>query len=43
LDRNSIFYNPYPTITMPSFSLLISLVAMGLLAPALVYSARSQT
>ena len=36
LDRSSIFYYPYPRLTIPTFSLVLGMATWGLVAPALV-------
>ena len=36
IDRISLFYTPYLTLSMPSFSLLYGVATWGLLAPAVV-------
>jgi energy-coupling factor transport system permease protein len=36
LDRSSLFYYPYPTLSLPGFSLAYGLATWGLLAPAFV-------
>jgi energy-coupling factor transport system permease protein len=36
LDRSSIFYYPYPRLTIPTFSLILGMATWGLVAPALV-------
>ncbi len=36
LDRSSIFYYPYPRLTVPTFSLILGVATWGLVAPALV-------
>lgn len=36
LDRSSIFYYPYPTLTWPSFHLILAGSTLGLLVPALL-------
>lgn len=44
LDRNSIFYYPYPTLTWPQIDPVISLITMGLLSPVgLTYFNRSES
>jgi energy-coupling factor transport system permease protein len=34
LDRSSIFYSPYPSLSLPTFSLALGVATWGLLAPA---------
>ena len=41
LDRSSIFYYPYPRLTIPSFSLILGMATWGLVAPALVIMVNS--
>ena len=36
LERTSLFFYPYPTLTLPSFALPLGLATWGLLTPALV-------
>lgn len=36
LDRSSIFYYPYPRLTVPTFSLILGVSTWGLVMPALV-------
>ena len=36
LDRSSLFFYPYPSLTPPGFSLWIGVSTWGLLPPALV-------
>jgi energy-coupling factor transport system permease protein len=38
IDRSSIYYTPYPTLTMPDFSVWLGLATWGLLGPAGVYA-----
>lgn len=40
IDRASLFFYPYPTLTLPSFALPLGLATWGLLAPALVLFAK---
>jgi energy-coupling factor transport system permease protein len=35
LDRSSIFYYPYPALSMPSFSVVIGAATLGLVVPVL--------
>jgi energy-coupling factor transport system permease protein len=39
LDRNSLFYYPYPSLRAPQFSLWIGISTWGLLMPAFVMMA----
>lgn len=39
IDRSSLAWYPYPTLTLPTVSLLLGLATWGLLAPAAVYYA----
>ena len=41
LDRSSIFYYPYPQLTVPTFSLVLGTATWGLVVPALVLMADS--
>lgn len=36
LDRNTLYYSPYPSLGWPSFDVFIGLGLLGLLAPAMV-------
>ncbi len=40
LDRTSLFFYPYPTLTLPGFALPLGLATWGLLTPALVLFAK---
>jgi energy-coupling factor transport system permease protein len=40
IDRSSLYYNPYPELTMPSFSLMLGLTILGLLTPGWFILAR---
>lgn len=39
IDRTSIYYFPYPTLTWPTFSLVVGVSTWGLLGPAVVWLA----
>jgi len=37
VDRGTLYYAPYPRLTLPAFDPLIGLGLLGLLVPAIVY------
>jgi energy-coupling factor transport system permease protein len=41
LNRESLYYEPYPTLTMPPFSPLLGVAMLGLVFPGLLVSRRN--
>jgi energy-coupling factor transport system permease protein len=39
IERSSIYYYPYPSLTWPDFSLVVGVSTWGLLGPAVVWLA----
>ena len=36
IDRKTLYYDPYPTLSLPPFSLLLGMVMLALLIPGLL-------